>query len=69
MAYDGIQLLCRADTIGDAFVVVGGLNGYAKSANHALACVQFALHMQYDMAKIREVMSSGILSRTCFPFI
>ena len=43
------------DTIGDAFVVVGGLPGYKSVNNHALACVQFALHMSRDMAQIREV--------------
>jgi len=43
------------DTIGDAFVVAGGLPGYKSVNNHALACVQFALHMQDDMRQIREV--------------
>ena len=46
---------CVIDIIGDAFVVVGGLPGYKSVNNHALACVQFALHMARDMAQIREV--------------
>jgi class 3 adenylate cyclase len=45
--------LYKIDTIGDAFVVVGGLDGYEKSRNHPLACIQLALHMQNDMANIR----------------
>ena len=50
-----ITLLFHTDTIGDAFVVVGGLPGYKSVHNHALACVQFALHMLTDIEQIRKV--------------
>jgi len=46
--------LYKVDTIGDAFIVVGGLPGYNSQHNHALSCLQFALHMQNDMKIIRS---------------
>ena len=34
--------------------MVGGLPGYSSQHNHALSCLQFALHMQNDMKVIRN---------------
>ena len=59
-------MLCRvmlADTIGDAFIVVGGIPGYSSAYNHAMACVQFALHMLNDIKMIRESCNVDIEMR------
>jgi class 3 adenylate cyclase len=55
-----LSLSPSADTIGDAFVVVGGLPGYKSQENHAMACLQFAFHMQNDMKIIRAACEVDI---------
>eukprot|EP01041_Mallomonas_annulata_P007530 gene7530-15421_t len=55
--------LYKIDTIGDAFVVMGGLDGYPKSKNHAMACIQFAFHMLADTARIREICNVDVQMR------
>lgn len=52
-----------SDTIGDAFIVVGGLPGYSSCHNHAMACVQFALHMLNDIRIIRETCNVDLQMR------
>lgn len=49
--------LYKVDTIGDAVVVVGGLDNYSSKQDHALKCVQCALHMLNDVKILREVVS------------
>ena len=45
----------KVDTIGDAFVVIGGMHGYKDYENHAINTILFAFHMFEDIRNIRQV--------------
>lgn len=55
--------LYKVDTIGDAFVVVGGMSGYHDRKNHAVNCILFSFHMLECVKKIREKYSVDIQIR------
>lgn len=52
--------LYKVDTIGDAFVVVGGMTGPEKT-NHAMNSIFFAFYMLECIRKIREVTYSLLI--------
>ncbi|CAM9435512.1 unnamed protein product [Chrysoparadoxa australica] len=43
----------KLDTIGDAFVVVGGLDGFKSVGSHATAMVKLAFRMLYELDRIK----------------
>ncbi|CAM9255507.1 unnamed protein product, partial [Choristocarpus tenellus] len=43
----------KLDTIGDAFVVVTGLNGFASEKDHAMAMVKYAFRMLFELDRIK----------------
>ncbi|KAG5185976.1 adenylate and guanylate cyclase catalytic domain-containing protein [Tribonema minus] len=43
----------KLDTIGDAFVVVAGLDGYKSQEDHAMAMVMFAFRMLFELERIK----------------
>jgi len=48
------QGVYKLETIGDAFVVVGGLKGFTSREHHALSVIKFAFCMLYELDMITK---------------
>lgn len=57
------QGVYKLETIGDAFVVVGGLKGFKSRENHALAIIKFAFCILYELEMITKQLNLDFVMR------
>ncbi|CAM9468515.1 unnamed protein product, partial [Sphacelaria rigidula] len=50
---DGLGVY-KLDTVGDAFVVVAGLEGFKSKDDHAMAMVKYAFRMLFELERIKH---------------
>ncbi|OQR91219.1 hypothetical protein THRCLA_09064 [Thraustotheca clavata] len=53
----------KMDTVGDAFIVIGGLPDYKSQKNHAIAITAFAVEMLREMETFRQAENVNLQMR------